>query len=93
MQENLKKWLTECVLVHYARLQNPVAPSLQKEPVSEFVLESTHAKYVVEKMWWSPIYGLIWMQKGELDMTPAPNVLLIRSIVSAPPKKKVKLDG
>ncbi len=72
------KWIDEGFQVYYARFHQPVPPSVNAEPVSEFSISNKHQKYVVDEMHYTP-HGLIWFYKGEIDIQPLANVVYARS--------------
>lgn len=77
MTELERRWYNASP-VHYARFHQPVPPCKDKEPVSEFKLQSDQNKYQIEEMVWSWGDGLMWKMNGELDMQPAANVQYVR---------------
>jgi len=64
--------------VYYARFHQPVPPAIDKEPVSEFKLQSAQKKYLVEGLRWSWGDGLIFKAFGEIDFCPEANVQYVR---------------
>jgi hypothetical protein len=75
--EMLVKFGLKC---KYARFHQPVPPSHNTEPVSEFSLENKQGKYIVEEMTYTT-EGLVWKQKGETDIIPLANIIYCRLIV------------
>ena len=77
----LEEWESQGVPCHYVRFQQPVPPSLNKEPVSEFSLLNKNTKYLVERITYTP-HGLIWRAGGEVDISANANVMYVRVIFS-----------
>lgn len=75
----LEEWENEGVPCYYARFQQPVPPSVNKEPVSEFCIRAKQLKYLVDRLTYTT-HGLIWRSGGEIDLTPLPNVMYVRFI-------------
>lgn len=66
------------VKVKYARFHSPVPPAKNKEPVSEFYIESKSNQYVVDEMYYCKDV-FVWSAYGEKDnIMPASGVLLAR---------------
>lgn len=66
----------------YVRFHQPVPPGCDKEPVSEFKVQSGN-KYSIETMLYHPISGLIFKalnKRGEIeeDIVPAANIIYVR---------------
>ncbi len=77
----LEVWFSQGERCYHASFHQAIPPSNNSEPVNEFKLESkAQGKYLVEDMTYTP-YGLIWRQKGELNITPLANVAFARLIV------------
>lgn len=76
----LDLWIENGIKCHYARLQSPVAPAKDKEPVSEFYIKGPTGKYLVDTMWYTP-HGLVWKAFGETGVMPLANVCLGRVIL------------
>ncbi len=73
-----EKW-DKAIPVYYARFHQPVPPATDKEPVSEFKLDSTkNKKYLVDALRWSWGDGLIFKAYGEIDFTPEANIQYVR---------------
>jgi hypothetical protein len=62
---------------YYVRFHQPVPPAEDKEPVSEFRLESKQSKYVVDSILWT-IHGVIVKAFGETQIIPLANVIYCR---------------
>lgn len=65
---------------HYARFHQPVPPSLNKEPVSEFKTfrKEINDKYLVDSMNLTPI-GLVFKSKDETNVVPLANIIYVRT--------------
>lgn len=63
--------------IHYVRFHQPVPPAKDKEPVSEFRLQSKDTKYMVGSMHWTP-EGVIYKAYGETGMVPLANIVYCR---------------
>jgi hypothetical protein len=77
---NLQKLLDQGIPSHYVRFHQPVAPGLDREPVSEFRLRSIQSKYVVDEIIWTP-HGVIFKAHGEIDIVDSANVIYCRLTV------------
>lgn len=80
MNKTLQAWIAKGVPLYYVRFHQPVAPSVDREPVSEFRLVSTHDKYVVQEIYQTP-YGIIWRHKEEWDISSLANMLYCRTVL------------
>ena len=77
----LDRLKAEAVQCHYVRFHQPVPPGLNREPVSEFKINSNN-KYSVDSMLYHPVAGLIFEATGsnghEEDITPTANIIYVR---------------
>jgi hypothetical protein len=78
MKGKLLEWEKEGTLCFYARFQQPIPPSVDKEPVSEFSLANKSSKYIVDQITYTP-YGVIWRCGKEIDITALANVMYVRA--------------
>jgi len=74
---NLQELIDSGIPVHYVRFHQPVPPGIDKEPVSEFRIESPQKKYKVDRM--MRCKGcLIFEAYGETDIVESANVIYSR---------------
>lgn len=68
------------IICSYARFHQPVPPTVNKDPVSEFRTERKGLtdKYLVESLWYTA-EGLIWESNKELNIIPLANVIYVRT--------------
>ena len=76
----ITKWISEGIPCDRIRLQTPVAPSKDKEPVGEFYIKGPTGKYLVEYITYTP-HGVIWSSNGETQIVPLANVMNARFIL------------
>jgi hypothetical protein len=76
----LDSWISQGIPCYYVRLQSPVAPARDKEPVSEFYIKGPTGKYLIDSMWYTP-YGLVWRAHKETNITALANIVLSRILL------------
>ena len=64
---------------YYARFHQGVPPYVNKEPVSEFRIETPDKRYKVDSIIWTKD-GIIFKAGGELGLVPCANVMYVRFI-------------
>lgn len=65
---------------YYVRFHQPVPPAEDKEPVSEFRLQSKQNKYVVDSILWTQ-HGIIYTAYGEINIVSLANVIYCRLVI------------
>lgn len=79
-----EQWLSEGIPSYYVRFHQPVPPGKDKEPVSEFKLQTksqSDNKYLVNSITYTP-NGLVWEAYGEKNIVPLANVIYTRPILA-----------
>lgn len=62
---------------YYVRFHQPVPPAEDKEPVSEFRIETKQTKYLVDAIMWTP-HGVVVTAYNKIQIIPLANVMYCR---------------
>lgn len=76
----IEQWEKYGIPCRYVRFHQPIPPTENLEPVSEFRVK-TNNKYSVDSITYTE-HGVIWRAKDELDICALANVMYARAIQS-----------
>jgi hypothetical protein len=76
-KSNFAELIDQAIPSYYVRFHQPVPPGEDKEPVSEFRLESKQSKYLVDMISWTP-HGVIFRAHEETGIVPLANIIYCR---------------